>query len=221
MMMQQENPMANMSSDLYPDWYNAEHLTGTTIMAVEYDGGVIVGADARTTIGSYIANRITDKLTKVTDNINCCHSGSATDTQAIADIVHYHLNLHKVQMGEEPLVKTATTVFQDLCYNYRDQLSAGIIVAGWDKKLKGHVYSAPLGGMCMSQPVTIGGSGNTYLYGHVDYTYKKNMTKDECLKFVKNAVTLAIGRDGSSGGICFLASIDKEGVHTRQAHCSA
>ena len=50
--MQQENPMANMSSDLYPDWYNAEHLTGTTIMAVEYDGGVIVGADARTTIGS-------------------------------------------------------------------------------------------------------------------------------------------------------------------------
>ena len=42
-------------------------------------------------------------------------------------------------MGEEPLVKTAATVFQDLCYNYRDQLSAGIIVAGWDKKLGGQV----------------------------------------------------------------------------------
>ena len=44
-------------------------------------------------------------------------------------------------MGEEPLVKTAATVFQDLCYGYRDQLSAGIIVAGWDRKLGGQVNS--------------------------------------------------------------------------------
>lgn len=210
--MQQVGPSANMSSDLYPDWYNAEHLTGTTIMAVEYDGGVVVGADSRTTTGSYVANRVTDKLTKVTDSIYCCRSGSAADTQAIADIVHYHLNLHKIQMGEEPLVKTAATVFQDLGYNYRDQLSAGIIVAGWDKKLGGQVYSVPLGGMCVRQTVTIGGSGSSYLYGHVDYTFKENMTKEECLEFVKNAVTLAINRDGSSGGICRLASIDKDGV---------
>ena len=42
-------------------------------------------------------------------------------------------------MGEEPLVRTAAAVFQDLCYNYRDQLSAGIICAGWDKKKGGQV----------------------------------------------------------------------------------
>ena len=29
----------------------------TTIMAVEYDGGVVMGADSRTSTGSYIANR--------------------------------------------------------------------------------------------------------------------------------------------------------------------
>lgn len=44
---------------------------------------------------AYIANRVTDKLTKVTDYIYCCRSGSAADTQAIADIVNYHLNFHK------------------------------------------------------------------------------------------------------------------------------
>jgi 20S proteasome subunit beta 1 len=43
---------------------------------------------------AYIANRVTDKLTKVTDHIYCCRSGSAADTQAIADIVAYHLNFH-------------------------------------------------------------------------------------------------------------------------------
>ena len=48
------------------------------------------------------------------------------------------------------------------------------------------VYSIPLGGMCIRQPVTIGGSGSTYLYGHVDATFKENMTKEECLKFCKD-----------------------------------
>lgn len=33
-------------------------------MAVQYNGGVVIGADSRTTTGSYIANRVTDKLTK-------------------------------------------------------------------------------------------------------------------------------------------------------------
>lgn len=44
---------------------------------------------------AYIANRVTDKLTKITDKIYCCRSGSAADTQAVADIVSYHLNFQK------------------------------------------------------------------------------------------------------------------------------
>uniref|UniRef100_A0A8C9MDX0 Proteasome 20S subunit beta 6 n=1 Tax=Serinus canaria TaxID=9135 RepID=A0A8C9MDX0_SERCA len=59
-------------------------------MAVEFDGGVVIGADSRTTTGAYIANRVTDKLTPVHDRIFCCRSGSAADTQAVADAVAYH-----------------------------------------------------------------------------------------------------------------------------------
>jgi 20S proteasome subunit beta 1 len=190
----------------------AELKTGTTIMAVEYDGGVVIGADSRTTTGAYVANRVTDKLTCVTDYIYCCRSGSAADTQAVADIVSYQLGIHKMEIGEEPLVKTAATMFSELCYNYRDQLSAGIICAGWDRKLGGQVYSIPLGGMCTRQKVTIGGSGSTYIYGFVDSQYKENMTEAECLQFTLNAVSLAILRDGSSGGVVRLASINKDGV---------
>lgn len=64
-------------------------------MAVEFDGGVIIGADSRTTSGTYIVNRVTDKLTPVTDKIFCCRSGSAADTQDIADNVKYNLQLHR------------------------------------------------------------------------------------------------------------------------------
>jgi len=195
-----------------PDWMTAEVSTGTTIMAVEFDGGVIIGADSRTTTGSYVANRVTDKLTRITDYIYCCRSGSAADTQAIADIVAYHLSVHKMEIGEEPLVMTAAKIFQDLCYTYRDRMSAGIICAGWDRKLGGQVYMIPLGGMCIRQRVAIGGSGSGYIYGFVDASYKENMNRNECAEFTKNAVTLAIQRDGSSGGVIRYASITKNGI---------
>lgn len=39
-------------------------------MAVEYDGGVVMGADSRTSSGSYIANRVSDKITYVHDKVS-------------------------------------------------------------------------------------------------------------------------------------------------------
>lgn len=64
-------------------------------MAAEYDGGVIFGADSRTSTGTYVANRVANKITQVTDKIFCCRSGSAADTEAIADMVKYSLNFHE------------------------------------------------------------------------------------------------------------------------------
>ena len=34
-------------------------------MAVEFADGVVFGADSRTSTGTYVANRVTDKLTQV------------------------------------------------------------------------------------------------------------------------------------------------------------
>ena len=42
----------------------------TTIMAATFDGGVVLGADSRTSTGNYVANRVTDKLTKLTDRVS-------------------------------------------------------------------------------------------------------------------------------------------------------
>lgn len=65
--------------------------------------------------------------------------------------------LFSIEIGEQIEVKTAANLFREMCYGYRDQLSAGIICAGYDKRSGGQVYSIPLGGMCVRQPFTIGG----------------------------------------------------------------
>lgn len=162
-----------------------ETAAQTTIMAVEFDGGVVFGADSRTTTGSYVANRVTDKLTEVIpDRVYCCRSGSAADTQAIADVVQFQTALLEQSLGQAPSVSAAANLFKRMCFSSRDRISAGIICAGWDERNGGQVFSIPLGGMLRRQPFAIGGSGSTYIYGHCDASYRRGMAKDECLEFV-------------------------------------
>lgn len=276
----------------YHDNKDGVHMMGTTIMAVSFDGGVILGADSRTSTGSYVANRVSDKLTSVASNIYCCRSGSAADTQAISDMVRYvtstnynirphvstlaktelsipipffifsfvaashiimrsstpvllltyghdkpnlalphfsffphrstltwllplhsyYLDVHAMESGRNPRVKTASNLFRDLCYKNKDRLLAGIICAGYDDVDGGSVYSISIGGSLVKQDYSIGGSGSTYVYGYCDANYKKGMSKEDCKKFTTHAIAHAMARDGSSGGVIRLVIIDKEGV---------
>jgi len=188
---------------------------GTSIMAVTFKEGVILGADSRTSSGPYIVNRVTDKLTQVHDSIWCCRSGSAADTQAVADIVHYWLNLYTMQVGSPPTTQTAASLFQEICYSNKDQLSAGIIVAGWDERHGGQVYSLPLGGSLHRAPYAIGGSGSTYIYGYCDANWRENMEEEEAVKFVKSSLREAIKWDGSSGGVIRMVVLTARGFERR------
>ncbi|KAJ6629141.1 nucleophile aminohydrolase [Mycena sp. CBHHK59/15] len=196
----------------YQQLKTGEVNLGTSIMAVQFSDGVVIGADSRTTTGSYIANRVTDKLTHVHDRVYCCRSGSAADTQAVADNVHYYLQMYSQSAGAPPPVHTAASLFQKLCYDNKDRLSAGIIVAGWDKEVGPSVYNIPLGGGLFRQPWAIGGSGSTYVYGYCDATYQEGWGRDETVNFVKNTLSLAMSRDGSSGGVIRMCVITESGV---------
>lgn len=69
-----------------------EVSTGTTIMAIPFANGVVLGADSRVSTGTYVANRVSDKVAQLHDHIWCCRSGSAADTQALTDYVRHYLS---------------------------------------------------------------------------------------------------------------------------------
>ena len=146
-----------------------------------------------------------------------------------------------METGDETLVKSAAEVVKDVCYNYRDQMTAGMIIGGWDARRGGQVYAIPIGGMIVRQAVAIGGSGSSYIYGFVDASFKEGMQQDDCVEFVKkcesvckksvsvtsdpklsaiqiiewyriSGLGLAIARDGSSGGVIRIGVITKDGV---------
>ena len=80
-------PTAHSRMDVGPSPHSATAPphTGTTIVAVSYAGGVVIGADSRVSTGTYVSNRASDKITPLCDNVYLLRSGSAADTQAVAD----------------------------------------------------------------------------------------------------------------------------------------
>ncbi|KAK8807219.1 hypothetical protein WA158_003978 [Blastocystis sp. Blastoise] len=186
--------------------------TGTTIIAATFKDGVIVASDSRASAGSWVANRVTDKLELLYDRIYVCRSGSASDTQTIASYTRYYLDQFRTNYGLEPTVKNAATLLRRLIYDNKDNLTAGMIVAGWDDIEGPSVYSIPIEGSLIKDRIALGGSGSSYIYGFVDSNYRDNMTQEECLDFIRKAVQLAISRDGYSGGFVNTAVITKDGV---------
>ena len=109
-------------------------------------------------------------------------------------------------------VKTAAQLVMQMAYGNKANLQAGMIVAGWSAAEGGVVYGVPLGGTLLPVPFTLGGSGGTYIYGWVDHAYRPGMSRAQAEAFVTRAVSLAMARDGSSGGVIRLVTIDSAGV---------
>jgi hypothetical protein len=130
--------------------HSTRHNIRTT--AIPFDGGVVMGADSRTSTGTYIAVRVSDKITQVHDRIWICRSGSAADTQALTDYIRHYLGQLAVETGRAPTVKTAAHLMRRLIYENKDNLMAGVIVGGWDSVEGGSVYNIPLGGTMIKMP---------------------------------------------------------------------
>ncbi|KAI4817548.1 hypothetical protein KUCAC02_010933 [Chaenocephalus aceratus] len=121
---------------------------------------------------------------------------------------------HSIEIDKDPKVCSAATLVRNISYKYKEELSAHLIVAGWDRRDGGQVF-ATLNGLLTRQPFAVGGSGSSYVYGFVDAEYRKDMGKEECQQFVINTLALAMNRDGSSGGVAYIVSIDEHGAEEK------
>lgn len=189
--------------------------TGTTLVGIVCpQQGVVLGCDSRVSMGSYVSNRVSDKLSQLTDHVIIAQSGSAADAEMVASIVKHQLEQLSIQSGRPVLVKTAAHILSSISYKYKDSLAASAIVAGWDPTNGFSIYSISSSGMCLKVPFATSGSGSWFIYGWLDSNFKSNapQTLEQARTFVQTAVSHAMARDGSSGGIIRTATVTAEGI---------
>ena len=222
-----------------PNISGSEIQMGTTILAARYENGIVIGADTRTSVSGYVSNRFASKLnfvldasdsstirdsyrstTTTTRGSTCCiaRSGSAADTQKLCHLIQHELMAREILQGISGTVTNAAYLAR--CY-LRDnpEWSCGIICAGYDHVDKcGKIYSISPSGAIMEEDLALGGSGSSYIMGHVDSFLRERrsraapaITEEECIDFVGRSIELALGRDGSSGGYVCIYVIDQWG----------
>lgn len=130
----------------------------------------------------------------------------------MAAYVQHWIAEHQAEKNGPVDVHTAANLAMQLAYNNKNQLQAGLIIAGWDKHNGGSVYAIPLGGTLLKVPYSIGGSGSAYITGWCDKHFREDFTAEEAHSFVVQALTHAMARDASSGGCIRTVVITSSGA---------
>lgn len=191
--------------------------TGTTTVGIVCKDGIVLAADKRATAGYLIANKKTEKIQKVTDNIALTMAGTVSDAQLMIKVAESELRLKRIRAGREVTVKEAANLIARLVYQNIRKFSVipGIshfVLGG--KDAKGHyLYDIYADGSVMEMDDFIAsGSGSVFVFGVLESQYKKDMSVEEGVKLAVKCVNAALQRDIASGDGIDVMTITKDGV---------
>ncbi|XP_068106406.1 proteasome subunit beta type-10-like [Hyperolius riggenbachi] len=185
--------------------------TGTTIVGLVFKDGVILGADRRATDDMVVADKNCFKIHYITDNIYCCGAGVAADAEYVTRLLSSQLTLHELSTGRPARVCTANRILKQLMYRYQGHVGASIIIGGID--LNGpHLNSVHPHGSTDRTLFTALGSGASAAIAVLEDQFKPNMTMEEGMQLVKDAITAGILCDLGSGSGVDLCVITRQGA---------
>ncbi|HEV8289658.1 MAG TPA: archaeal proteasome endopeptidase complex subunit beta [Candidatus Norongarragalinales archaeon] len=177
---------------------NTALQTGTSTVGIVFDKGIVLCADKRATMGTYIANKEAEKIHLVSDRIGMTIAGGVGDAQALVRLLRAELELLKYNKGDRVTVNSAATLIANILqgnkyYPYFVQL----IIGGFDTKPQ--LYDLDMLGGLGALKYTATGSGSPLAIAILDSEYKENNSKDEAVRLAVKAVNAAIKRDAACG----------------------
>ncbi len=190
-----------------------QHLsTGTTTVGIVCKDCVILGSESKSTMGSLVASKTSQKIYQVDDKIGITTAGGAGDTQMLMRIVKAEINLYKMGRNREMTIKAAAALLSNILSSNRYYPYMAMLIIGGADADGFHVVSMdPVGGSD-DETYTSTGSGSPMAYGVLEDGYKDGLTKEEGMRLAVRAVRAARERDIFSGGKdIVIAVIDKNG----------
>jgi len=181
--------------------------TGTTIVGIVYNDGIVLGADTRATEGPIVADKNCFKIHRISEKIWCCGAGTAADTENITGLIESQLELHRLNTGTEPRVITAKTRLAQRLFQYQGHVSAALVLGGVDCT-GSHLYTVWPHGSADRLPYATMGSGSLAAMSVFETLYTDNMDEKAAVDLVDEAIQAGIFNDlgsGSNVDICVIS----------------
>lgn len=182
---------------------------GTTILGIQSNNFIIIATDSFSTSGSYIINRNIDKISFLNNYIICCFSGSASDSQNILEVLKTFTIDCSNQTNEEFKVRTIAQILREICYKKKYQSNYNFICAGSDNFHGNQMYLINQSGFILKHNLLLIGSGSSHLKAFCDTHFNSEMSYSQVRKFAIRSISIAMNRDGNSGGTINIYSVCK------------
>lgn len=121
------------------------------------------------------------------------------------------LELHRLYTGRVVPVKTANQMLKQMLFRYQGYIGAALVLGGVDSTGP-HLYSIYPHGSTDKLPFTAMGSGTLAAMAVFEKSYFENMSEQEGIKLVRNAIAAGIFNDLGSGSNVDICVIKKEQV---------
>jgi len=181
--------------------------TGTSTVGITYNGGVVVGADHRATMGHFIANKSVQKLFRISENVALTTAGLVGHAQSLSRVLAAELTLFELKREQPMTVKGAATLTANILSgrpHYVQLLIVGVDDSGPS------VYSIDSAGGSIPDVYCATGSGSPFMYGVLEDQFKEGSTKEDSLRLAAKALLASAQRDAASGNGMDLAFITME-----------
>jgi len=183
--------------------------TGTTIAGVVFKDGVVLGADTRATEGPIVCDKNCEKIHYIAANIYCCGAGTSADTENTTALVSSQLELHRLSTARQPRVVTALTMLKRYLFQHQGHVSAALVLGGVD--LQGPaVYTVYPHGSTDRLPFVTMGSGSLAAMAVFEARWHEDMSRDEAVALVADAIKSGIFNDLGSGSNVDLCVITRD-----------
>ena len=181
--------------------------TGTSTVGITFDGGVVVGADHRATMGHFIANKSVKKLFKISNNVALTTAGLVGHAQSLSRTLAAELRLYELKRNASMTVRGAATLTANILVGRPHYVQ--LLIVGTDEDGPS-VYSIDSAGGSIPDVYCATGSGSPFMYGVLEDQYKDGMSRNQALKVAAKALLASAQRDAASGNGMDLAVITKD-----------
>ena len=191
--------------------------TGTTILGIKFNGGVVLAADKRTTAGHMIVGKASQKVYSVHNNIALAWAGTVSANQMLIKYLRSELKIIELRTHRQPKVQEAASMMRNWQYSMirRPMMIEDIssfIFGGYDSGGARLFHSNFDGTLRELDDYQVDGSGMMFALGVIEKEYKDNMTQDEAVNLAVTAIDIALQRDSGSGNGIDVVVIDQNGV---------
>lgn len=195
----------------------------TTIVAIEFESGVIIAADRRATMGGHML--ISDHVVKVfkTDKHSAIAiAGTFGPAVKMAKLFKTELeHYEKLEGVSLTLEGRANRLSQMIEMNFPAAIQGMPVMplfAGYDlEKDEGVIFEYDITGGTFvkpdTEPYATSGSGGDRAKATFEMFYREGMTKEESMELVRKALSFAAEKDMATGGKRFIIfAITRDGV---------